>query len=171
MNFDYSLGLFFHSLTNYPIVAKCAVFCAEYLPYVVVAILLGIVVYALHTQKNYNFFLLTVTSLVVARFCALPLIRLIVRRPRPFVFNPEFTPLVSASGFSFPSGHATAFFALATAVYFWNKKMGYVFYVFATLIAFGRVFVGVHYPLDVLGGAVLGIGLAWFVAKFIPIKN
>jgi undecaprenyl-diphosphatase len=58
---------------------------------------------------------------------------------------------------SFPSGHATTSFACATMLAFSAPRAAPAFFVLAAAIAWSRVYVGVHYPLDVLGGAVLGV--------------
>jgi membrane-associated phospholipid phosphatase len=68
---------------------------------------------------------------------------------------------------SFPSGHATTSFACATMLAFCAPRAAPAFFVLAAAIAWSRVYVGVHYPLDVLGGAVLGvlisIALRWLL--------
>jgi undecaprenyl-diphosphatase len=61
---------------------------------------------------------------------------------------------------SFPSGHATVAFACATVLALAVPRLRVPLFVLAALIAFSRVYVGVHYPFDVLAGAVLGVGLA-----------
>ncbi len=82
---------------------------------------------------------------------------------RPFVTFTEVQTLVPESGFSFPSLHSTLIAALAFAVYFKNKKFGYVCLFIALLIGLSRVVVGVHYPLDVLGGFTLGFMVAYII--------
>jgi undecaprenyl-diphosphatase len=84
-----------------------------------------------------------------------------IGRERPNVAYPEPRPLVHAPhDGSFPSGHATVSFACATVLSFYAPRAAPAFYVLAAAIAWSRVYVGVHYPLDVLGGAALGLGIA-----------
>lgn len=61
--------------------------------------------------------------------------------------------------FSFPSGHATMSFAAAVVLSRTEPKWRRAFYLLAVLISFSRIYLGKHYPLDVLGGALLGWGI------------
>lgn len=67
---------------------------------------------------------------------------------------------------SFPSDHAVLFFALATGLMFISKKIG-VFALIYSLLIIGlpRVYLGLHYPTDILVGAVIGIGIGWLATK------
>jgi undecaprenyl-diphosphatase len=81
-----------------------------------------------------------------------------IDRPRPFVAHPAtIHPFLShAADPSFPSEHAAAAFAIAVAVACRAKAWGAVLLVLAAVLAAGRVFLGLHYPGDVLAGAVVG---------------
>ena len=86
----------------------------------------------------------------------------LVDRSRPFVVDPHGVHLFSAHAADpgFPSDHATGAFAVAMAIYLRNRLWGSVALVAATVLAIGRVAIGVHFPSDVLAGAVLGCGVA-----------
>ncbi len=86
----------------------------------------------------------------------------VVHEPRPFVAHPNSVHALIAHkpDASFPSDHATAAFAIATAIWLRLRGVGAIVLVLAALLAVGRVAVGVHYPLDVAAGALLGTGAA-----------
>lgn len=98
-------------------------------------------------------------------------------RPRPFVFLEGVKLLISKSpeSKSFPSDHATLAFALAVSLLLsGEKKWGGVALALAIFVALGRVYVGVHFPLDVAAGAVLGTLSAYAVNriwKALKLKN
>lgn len=74
-------------------------------------------------------------------------------RPRPFAHHVVNLLVDKSIDPSFPSDHATVGFSLAFSVWLRNRKFGYGFSTVALLLAGSRIFVGTHYPLDVLGGA------------------
>lgn len=89
-------------------------------------------------------------------------IKNIVARSRPFRTYTDIIPLVSPGDlYSFPSGHTLSSFCAATACFGFYKKSGIACGVLAVLIGLSRLYVGVHYPTDVLCGALLGIVLGW----------
>lgn len=98
-------------------------------------------------------------------------IKKIVERVRPC--NDSSLPTVRnlihcGSGFSFTSSHATNHFALVMQLFLifrmtWKTRYFVALFIWAALIAYAQIYVGVHYPLDVLAGGLLGGVLAWFV--------
>jgi undecaprenyl-diphosphatase len=86
----------------------------------------------------------------------------IVDRARPFVVDPHGVHLFSghAADPGFPSDHATGAFAVAMAIHLRNRTWGAVALVAAAVLSIGRVAIGVHFPSDVLAGALLGCGVA-----------
>ncbi len=92
-----------------------------------------------------------------------------VGRDRPPLQTPEPAPLVDVphSG-SFPSGHAMTSFAAATLLALAVPRLAVPVTVLALAVAFSRLYVGVHYPLDSLAGAALGVAIGttvWVVAR------
>ncbi|MBS3740576.1 MAG: phosphatase PAP2 family protein [Candidatus Cloacimonetes bacterium] len=76
------------------------------------------------------------------------------------------------SSFSFPSNHAANMFGIATVFYYFYKDKAIFFFGFAGIIGFSRIYVGVHYPSDVLGGTILGLFLGSVVfSSYKLIKN
>jgi undecaprenyl-diphosphatase len=86
----------------------------------------------------------------------------LVDRSRPFVADPGGVHLFGrhAADAGFPSDHATASFAIATAILLRSRRGGLVALALATLLSVTRVALGVHYPTDVLAGAALGAATA-----------
>lgn len=113
------------------------------------------------------------------------LIKKNVQRPRPChvlsVERQEINLLVDCgSGYSFPSSHAANHFALATILWLvfrrrWRKVwIPVALYLWAFSIGFGQIYVGVHYPFDVLGGGALGCavggGLGWALYRVLKTR-
>jgi undecaprenyl-diphosphatase len=96
-----------------------------------------------------------------------------VERPRPTRTIPQADPLIGAGGWSFPSGHAATAFAGAVSLSYLWRRGAPLFLLLAAAIAFSRVYLGVHYPGDVLAGAALGsvVGLAWVAALRLPRRS
>jgi undecaprenyl-diphosphatase len=97
----------------------------------------------------------------VALACAQVISRL-VDRPRPFVADPSAVHLFAAhaADAGFPSDHATGAFAIAVALLLRDRRWGAGALILAAALAVGRVAIGVHYPTDVIAGAVLGTAVA-----------
>lgn len=103
-------------------------------------------------------------SLVLSLLLTNGLLKNIFQEARPFVAYPEIIPLVtevSASSYAFPSGHATSSFAAAFVIWrYLPRKWGICAMIIAVLISFSRIYLGVHYPGDVLAGFILGYIIA-----------
>jgi membrane-associated phospholipid phosphatase len=90
-----------------------------------------------------------------------------VDRLRPYLAHPAHAHLLVARSHdpSFPSDHATGAFALAAGLWLYDRTLGTILLVLAALVSFSRVYVGTHYPGDVVAGALLGavVALALFL--------
>jgi undecaprenyl-diphosphatase len=88
-------------------------------------------------------------------------LRELIGRPRPFVrYASPHTLVRGPTDPSFPSGHTTVAFACAAVLAYYKPRLAVPLFLLATAIGFSRVYVGVHYPLDVVGGAALGLAIA-----------
>src|SRR3712207_3920627 len=108
---------------------------------------------------------------LVVGFAFSEVLKSIVMQPRPFVSLPDVRLLVSpASSYSFPSVNATYAFAASSGASLTAQRLlgrlpvwGWGLLVLAIAVSYSRVYVGVHYPGDVLSGALLGISIGWLV--------
>ncbi|MFH1956027.1 MAG: phosphatase PAP2 family protein [Patescibacteria group bacterium] len=149
------------------------VFCGDYLPYILV---LGFALLLIFSKKDQisklRFLFFSAVSVFTARIVITEIIRYFYFHPRPFVNNAVHQLIFHETTGSFPSGHAAFFFALATAItlgHLVSKRtlsVPIIFFLGAILIGLARVIAGIHWPLDILSGALIGIISSVLVAKF-----
>lgn len=122
----------------------------------IIWITLGIIL--LINSKTRKIGLTLLLALALTSFMGEAVIKNIVCRDRPFL-NIEGIKLIieAPTSYSFPSGHTASSFAAATVLGYYFRKYAVVFYSFAALMAFSRLYLFVHYPTDILGGILLGI--------------
>ncbi len=103
--------------------------------------------------------LILIASILLTRLAYEP-IKGIVARPRPFeIMEGVHLPCGESLGFSFPSGHTTVAFIVAVILSSHFRKWRKVFYSLAVTVAISRIYIGVHYPSDVIGGAMVGVAV------------
>jgi undecaprenyl-diphosphatase len=176
-NFDLSFFYFIHNFANkFFLLDWLGIFLASYVGYFIVFWLIFILWKEKKFKRRFYLFALLALSIILSRAIIAEIIYFIYKKPRPFVVL-NIEPLIVINHTpSFPSGHASAFFALAAALYLFYRKQNFVFknrtvvaiWVLVILMGLARIFVGVHWPFDILGGAIIGILSALFIAKILP---
>jgi undecaprenyl-diphosphatase len=150
------------------------IFCASYLIYIVfltALVCVGYMAYKREWRSVIYFF-----SALIVSYGLLKLASLTNFDHRPFMDH-HLTQLVAhAGGKSFPSDHTTVATAIAAALLFFSpfKKTAWLLVAAACLIGFARVFAGIHYPADIIGGLVTGFvggALVLVVKKLIEPKR
>ncbi len=155
--FDQQLFLFINHLQHNAFFDGVALFLSGIGAAGLVWFVLAIVLFLREERRNHRFFIPVITAGVACGLIVNIILKPLIARPRP-------TDLLS--DFSFPSGHATIAFAMAAVLSSVEPKWKWWFYGLALAISFTRVYLGVHYPLDVVAGALLGWGIGWASRRF-----
>lgn len=101
--------------------------------------------------------LFVVLAAAVAAYALSKIIKTMVSNPRPFEILMDAHVLYThGGGDSFPSGHATFYMSLAASLFFYHRKLAFVYFLGALIIGLARIAVGVHWPFDILGGWIFG---------------
>ena len=138
-------------------------FFAEYLGYILIV---GFLVFFWKNKKKYPKLIFeAILAAVLSRGIITEAIRFFWQRSRPFV-EQNIAPLMEhSSSASFPSGHASFYFAVGTVLYFYNKKAGILFLLGSAVIGITRVAAGLHWQSDVIAGALVGIASGFLVVQ------
>ena len=107
-----------------------------------------------------------IVTVLTHSFICNVLLKPVIKRMRPFDRYQDIIVLLDKipKDYSFPSGHTGASFAFATTVFLYDKKL-------ALCIAYSRMYLGVHYPTDIIGGVILGSGIAILIFYFFPLEK
>lgn len=125
-------------------------------------------------NKAWAWILFALITVVITDQTSSHLIKSFIQRPRPCAddflrFHVRLLLSHCSGGYSFPSSHATNHFGFAVFIFitlkdvFKNRRWLFIFW--AATISYGQVYVGVHYPIDIVCGAILGSMIGWLTAK------
>lgn len=151
-------------ITSSPWLMGLAIFCARWLILVFLVFALWLVSRKNRSQHHAAFEVLwaAVVALVFTSIFAS-----LMGRVRPFLVVDAIYPIHALIppplNTSFPSGHTATSVAMAAIIFLAHRRLGWLAIGAATLIALGRMAVGVHYPTDLMGGIVVGLLAAWTV--------
>jgi len=158
-----TLFTFIHAWSGRSVFADvAAIFFAEYLPYLLVVGFLILVFRQSGARKKFYLFAEGAVTVILARGIITESIKYFYNVQRPFAAL-GFSPLIGESGASFPSGHMAWFFALVVVVWYVSRTWGIWYLALTAAMGIARIYAGIHWPLDILGGIVVGVVSGFFI--------
>jgi len=125
----------------------------------------------LNSEKYHSYGFMLITSLLVCLLLGNLTLKPLFERTRPCDMNTVIQLLIARpTDFSFPSGHTMSSFAAASVIFYANDNMGIAAFVLASLIAFSRLYLYVHYPSDILAGIIIGVLICAVVIWFFNVN-
>jgi membrane-associated phospholipid phosphatase len=174
MDMDYTLYKTINGLSGAALPDRVLTFLAQDLPAIIVVLvaLAFLVPWARRRTERRAGAVLATASAALSLGLNQPLAHL-VERARPYLAHPAHAHLLIARSHdpSFPSDHATGAFALAFGIWLYDRTIGTILLVLATVLSFARVYVGTHYPGDVLAGALIGAAAAALLYLLAPSRQ
>ena len=157
-NLDFKILLFLQKLHN-PLLNYLMIFFSTLNNYGFICFLSGIL---LMFKKKYRVYgIMIIIATLTTAFVGNIILKNVFERPRPFHSYDINLIIEEPSGFSFPSGHTSSAFVCAGMLSVINKKLCIISYTVASLIAISRAYLFVHFPSDIIAGALLGITMSW----------
>lgn len=148
---------------NYPLINPVFKFFAEYTVYI---LLIGFLYYWFSRDKDNRTMILNAAFSFILAEAAGKLAGLFYSNNQPFAELENVNQLIEKTvDNSFPSDHTILFFAISFSIWLVRKKHGSILLLFALCTAISRIGVGVHYPFDILTGALIGIFSSLIIAK------
>lgn len=170
-----SIVQWLQQITSFIFSDTVSIFFARIFPWVITGVVvIGVSVYMIqalytdHLKRFDRFFWAVVIGLCITAGLS-EIIKNVVGEPRPFLMG--VSALYHHGNYdAFPSGHTSLFVALAVGIWYRFKTVGIILFISALIIGTARVVVGIHWPLDIIGGIVLGIVGAWlgnYISKYL----
>ena len=142
------------------------IFIAEYTVFALAAVLL--ILWALNKRSDRIMAVCALLAFLFAEAAGKFVGKLYVHQ-NPFAELQDVSKLIEKDiGNSFPSDHTILFFSICFTFFLFRKKRWYIWMLLAVTVGFSRIWVGVHYPADIMAGAALGILSAWICYRTIP---
>jgi undecaprenyl-diphosphatase len=156
---DLHLFYFLHDLAGKSRIGDVLIiFFAEYYIFILFGVMLAFI-YKDYYRSPRRKFLLGSASVILTiggSYVVAQVIHYFYHHLRP-LFALPIQHLLTESSYSFPSGHTIIIFGMATAAWVYAKPLAYFLYISGLIVGVARIMAGVHYPLDILGGIILGI--------------
>lgn len=173
LHIDYQALLFINRVMAHPVLDQVALFMRESIFHVPLYLFILIYVVQLYGKKGWWWFLGAVSLIALSDLVSSHLIKDYFDRPRPcrdpfLVHQLRFLAKYCGANGSFTSSHAVNHFAFASYAFFTLGKLSSWFkylFLWAAIIAYSQVYVGVHFPSDVLVGGLLGMLFGWIAAR------
>lgn len=134
-------------------------------PIVVLSFIIIFILGLIKKNKKLKLTALQIVGSLIITTIVVVFLKHAVGRPRPYITDPSLWHAAFKSNPSFPSGHAAVTFVVATILSL-NYRKRYIiipFFVWAILVAFSRLDLGMHYPSDVIAGAFIGFIISWII--------
>ena len=162
---DYSIFIFLNNLSRSTHLEGLIFFLARYL----VVVFALVILYLMTKKEKRIIYVLAATAIA---FIIDQTVALFYVRQRPFVSHPEVNHLaLRVTIASFPSTHAIILFSIISSLYFFHYRRWAAFlFIIGLIIITARVAAGVHYPSDVLAGALFGVLIGWFTDFYRKVK-
>ena len=131
---------------------------------------LAAVIMLLVNKRNIRAFGILLLAGITLSYYSSHILKDLFMRARPFMAMPDAVAVVGTGGYSFPSGHATSAFMAAFILSSCFKRW-ILFFFLAVVVGLSRVYLGVHYPADVLAGAVLGTIIGYLLVRISNLES
>jgi undecaprenyl-diphosphatase len=171
-NLDVSLFFLINHLPHLPVVVFLASLFSGIGPVGLISMGFVVSLFFYLETKNHWFFLPITLSGFLSYVLAEEFIKSVVARPRPELTLSSVVVFEQYPGYSFPSTHTTTAFACAYILSRFAPRYTWLWFLLAACVGFSRMYVGAHYPSDVLAGGILGVVIGfmiWRVTKFLKL--
>lgn len=168
---DHSIFHTIADLGSHPLCAQGIIFLAKWFPYVVVLFLIAFVI-STKFQVISKRALFEIFFFAFVAYVAAELVKFFFPMPRPFV-ELSIAPLIEVNDpfGSFPSTHTAFFFALAAAMCRYRRLLGIGFFLAAFIIGIARIGASVHWPIDIVGGLLLGTFIGMLPSLLVKLRK